>query len=365
MRKKNLLAILLIVISTHSFAKASILEFSASIVATHQSASKSYIEDESAASADLIFHSTTNSGQWLTHIEANSTPNYPNGVSSILPGVNGDIGSALNQQDEGRIQVSQFYYSHKLPKDQTITFGMLDVSGFFEQSRIASDETTQFLGAPFTSNVTIGFPDYTLGLIHEKGMSNNVFLRSAVASSNGLADNPNRTYSQLFNVVDNDKGIFGIVSASWSTKNWLVRAGSWLNTANYSNLDNTSNKRTNYGAYILAGQIQRRHSANVRLGVANPEVNRSSAIASVAYSYNMQPYTIGTAVGHSFLSPRETTANLNDTSHYEVFLRYSLQKDLLLTADIQGVNNSNNGTTPLTRDEHINLFGIRLTWLYN
>lgn len=359
---KKFLAILLLCVTGNSFAESALWEVTGNIVITHQTTSELHIRDESAGSVDLIVERQSGPGIWLAHIEASSAPRLDR-VSAILPEANADVGSALDKNNEGRIQLSELYYTHVLSGDGTLSMGFIDVSGFFEQSRVASDETTQFLGAFFVGNPTIEFPDYTLGVVYQAAFSRDVVMRAAIASSDGLADNPERSYSQLLS-VDGSEGIFGIASASWEGDSWLLRAGAWVNSADHQTLNMTSDNDANYGAYMLAGYKQGEHSINVRLGIANPNVSQADAFVSAAYRYQRGRYTIGAAIGRAFLSSKEPSINLGDTDQFELFIRYTLSENLFLTGDLQLIKNSHYGTLPENRNQHANVYGARLTWLY-
>lgn len=357
--KRTFLSLFCVVIAANAFAEDTPWEFTGNAVITHQTTNESHIQNESAASADLVVQRQHGSGAWLAHMEAGSTPKS-NSVSGILPEANADIGSALDKNSEGRLQLSELYYTYLFAGNQTLSVGLLDVSGFFEQSRIASDETTQFMGAFFTGNPTIGFPDYTVGIVYEAEHPRSVVLRAAVSSSDGLADNPERSYSQLLSVED-DEGVFGIASASWEAKDWLLRAGAWINTADHQTLDMASDTKDNYGAYFLAGYQQNRHSANIRLGVASPDSSHGATFASLAYRYRAGPFATGAGIGRAFLSSQEPSTRLDDTNQYELFVRYALRNGLFLTGDLQRISNSNYGTLPENRNQHVTIYGVRLT----
>ena len=118
----------------------------------------------------------------------------------------------MNKDSKGRLQLSELYYQYRFSSTQQISVGLLDMSGFFEQSRIASDETTQFLGTYFTGNPLIEFQDYTLGMVYEHELVKDVALRAAVSSSNGLADNSTRSYNDVLSITELEKGVFAITS---------------------------------------------------------------------------------------------------------------------------------------------------------
>lgn len=347
---KAILGIVLATAAGHAVAESADWNFSGNSVFTHQTTNEINAETELSASGDLVITRKLGAGEWLAHVEASSTPKS-NGVSRVYPEVNEDAGSALDKNNNGRIQLSELYYTHSFRNRQTLSVGLIDLSGLFDQSRIASDETTQFLGSSFTRNITIEFPDYTLGVVHNTKLWNNLEWRSAIASSNGLADNSERSYSELARVSADGKGVFGITSASWQGNEWFIRAGAWLNTADHQSLDMTEAGLTNYGVYALAEHARGQHAANVRVGSANAETSKSARFASIAYRYEWDKLTTGVAFGRTFSSSEQPDSTPGDTNHYELFLRYNLTPSLQLTGDVQ-------------RFRSAMVMGVRLTWLY-
>lgn len=344
-------------------ATAADWDISGGLVITHQSANQSHIKDETEASADLIISRQLQVGKLLGHIEGSTTPKL-SGVSGILPEANGDVGSALDKDNEGRVQISELYYQVEFNTNQVLSTGLIDVSGFFGQSNIASDESTQFLGASFTGNPTIEFPDYTLGLVYEHPLENGPVLRAAIASSNGIADNTERSYSQLLAVESEDKGLFAIASSSWEVDTWLLRVGAWINTADHDSIDGNSNNLSNYGSYLLAGYQQGLHAFDFRLGLANKKVSLASAFTSLGYQYKQGDYVIGSGVARAYLSNKEPNAALDDTTQYEIYARYSLTPTTFITGDIQHIVNSNFGLLNENRDKGITVYGLRLSHLF-
>lgn len=336
---------------------------SGGITAIQQASSDRRIADEFSASADLVLTRASGANSWNVHVEANSSPRA-GGVSSRLPEANGDAGSALDTNRRGRVQLSGLDYRYALSPRQTLTAGLVDVSGHFDQSRIASDENTQFLGVSFTGNPSIEFPDYTLGLIYEQALENGPVLRAAIASSNGLADNPQRSYAQLVDLDANDKGVFAITSATWKASDWLLRGGAWTHTASHDALDGGSGGHRNHGAYLLAGHQRAAHAFNLRLGLANAEVSRAAGFAGLSYRYRHGPYALGIGAARIFLSPREPDPTLADTRQYELFLRYALGKGRFVTGDLQHIVHGNFEASSLNHDRAVTLYGLRLTQLF-
>ncbi len=339
-------------------------EASGSLILTYQDINSNSIDDEFQSSADLFIVKQSESSGWTTHFEI-TTSSRNNAISGKLVEANADAGSALDKDNNGRLQLSEVYYQLGTENNQSWVFGLVDVSGFFEQSRIASDETTQFLGASFVGNPTIEYPDYTLGVVYEQPIENGITIRAALAGSNGISDNAERSYSQLLSVADSHKGAFAVTSVSWKSELWLLRTGGWINTADHTTVKGDKNNIENYGGYFLFGYKQNNHALNFRLGMANKEVSRAATFTSVAYQFEHHNTTLGLGMARSFLSSEEVNSLLGDVTQYEIYLRQKLSSKFFLTADFQIIDNSDFGVEDLTRDQSLEVWGIRTSYLFD
>ena len=165
-------------------------------------------DDDQTLSADLYLQYRGRRGNWFVYVEGNSSLD-PDAASTLLVEANADAGTALDPDRNGRIQISELNYRTGLDDGAFLTVGLLDASGYLDRTRITNDENVQFLGASFVNNPTIAFPDYTLGMVYERPSDGlRPQLNAVVASSNGLADNPNLSYSQLLRLTDSDDGAF-------------------------------------------------------------------------------------------------------------------------------------------------------------
>jgi len=336
--------------------------FSGGATATFQSSNDTRIKNEHTISVDLILNWKVGNGELYTYIEANSSPKN-NGVSSVLPEANADAGSSLDQDRTGRVQISEFAYRLFIKDSQTLTLGLLDVTAYFDQSRIASDENSQFLGVSFVQNPTIEFPDYTLGVVYENNLSQQTILRAALTSSNGIADNPNVSYSQLVDVTDKDKGAFTILSLSHKTEKWLFRGGIWSHTEAHGSLDENRLNEKNYGAYFLSGYREKNHGVNLRIGQANEAVSLAHRFFGLSYQYNKTPFVFGAGAAKIFFSDNVPSGTWANTYHFEAYLRYQISHKLFITADIQQLINSNLSSSNTLRNHRQNLLGLRFTYL--
>lgn len=333
------------------------------IVAIHQGTDTANIKPQNSASIDFILDRPLARGDVVVHFEGATTPK-DGSVATYIPESNSDSGTALDQDNEGRFQLSQLYYTYTFESESTLSAGLVDITSFFEQSRIASDEATQFLGTFFTSNPTIDFPDYTLGAVYEQTIYSDIVLRSAIASAKGLADNNTRSYSQLLSLNDNEDGIFAIASATYNYENFYIRAGIWTNTANHSSVTGSAEELDNYGLYSITGYKYGDHSLNLRIGHARESVNRGSDFMALSYQYLHGAYLFGIGAGEIFLSPKQLNTNLGNTEQYELYMRYEPVEKIYITFDFQSVYNSDFGELAQLRNKYVNLYGIRLSYLF-
>jgi len=78
---------------------------------------------------------------------------------TLYSNVNRDV------DDEENVHLTELWYEQGLFKDRVaLTFGKLDPTAYFDQSEVANDETTQFLGRIFRNSPTAELPDNNAGI---------------------------------------------------------------------------------------------------------------------------------------------------------------------------------------------------------
>ncbi|MFA5090813.1 MAG: carbohydrate porin [Candidatus Omnitrophota bacterium] len=98
-------------------------------------------------------------GKAFLHLEAGQGAGLEDNLV-LYSNVNRDAGDS-----SARVEVTEFWYEQGMFKDKlALTFGKLDPTAYFDQSEVANDETTQFLGRIFRNSPTIEFPDNTAGI---------------------------------------------------------------------------------------------------------------------------------------------------------------------------------------------------------
>lgn len=333
------------------------------VTATFQTASDTRVRSELHSSADLVIGKRFGKGDFRLYLEGNAT-GRSNGISALLPEANTDVGSALDKNEKGRVQVSELAYHHVFSDRHELTLGLIDVTGYFDQSRIASDENAQFLGVSFVQNPTIDFPDYTLGAVYEHSPDSDFVIRVGLTSSKGLADNPSLSYAQLLDVDDSNKGVFVISSAAYARPRWHVRLGAWTHTAPHPGLDGVRDDLKKYGVYTVGGYRTVIGAVNVRLGLANMAVSRAAGFAAVSYQYKADPLVCGIGLGRTFLSKNVPEPAVKNLSHVETYLRWDVSQNFIATADVQHLIHPNFDRSATVVDANVTVYGVRFTFLF-
>ena len=277
-------------------------------------------DPDATGSFDMVGHRRHGAGVWLMQVEG-STSESSGRVSGQFPLSNGDAATAVDEDGDGRVQLSQINYTRK---GETFAFaaGLVDPTCYLDLSRFANDETQNFLAAPFINNLSIAFPDYTLGgglhLHRETGLEATFF----VSSSNGLGDNDSASYSNLVDVTDSGKGIFAAAELIREGER-IYRLGVWTNTRDFEELEDPDGTGSNYGIYGLVEGSSQTIDWNIRVGAANPDVSEIALFAALATEFPLGRTTAGLAM--SYL---RGSGDLASDSSNAVFAEASIHVDI-------------------------------------
>lgn len=335
------------------------LDISGSITATGQTTNDDNIADEVQASADLAGELSLGTGSLNFHVEGSTTPKTK-GISALVGEANGDVGSTLDDEDNGRLQVSELFYSIPLG-GPTLSIGLLDPTASLDTDAVANDENTQFLAGPLINNATIGFPDYTLGFtIDEEPENAGIGYHLFVGSSHGLADNVDRDYSDLFHLNDDDKGVFVATEGVWKTPDITTRCGIWVNSGDFVKLENESDTSHNWGVYGGLNAPVGAGTWGLRAGWADPSVSAANWTISAAVEYPVYTATTaGFGLAHTAASS-DLGPGYDDNLLAELYMRFELDTHLHITPVFQYVHNPGFDSTEEVIDQNQWIAGLRL-----
>ena len=307
-----------------------------------QTSDRSGAKNELSASFDFLIGKPVFGGTMFLYLEGSSAP-VESGVSNRFPDANGDMGSALDKDGEARLQVSEFFYHHPVWPGK-LSVGLLNPASGLDQSEIANDEASQFLAAPLVNNPTIGFPDYTLGVIFHDDEERYSLVAT---SSHGLGDNPSVSYDELIEVDGEGKGVFLGAEIFEYTQPFSWRLGAWLNSADHPLLSDESETESSYGLYTVLERALGDIRWSSRLGLANPEVSEAAWFVSLALDSSYPWGVVGLGFAYTGLSS-ELSTERDGQWLVEAYLRNRLMRGVECTPSLQYHSRSisDDGTQP-------------------
>lgn len=329
------------------------------ITATHQRETGGDRHDTSA-SGDLFLFLPAARGEWTLYVEG-ATETSVDSLFNLYPESNADAGSAQDAQGGSRVQISELSYRWVVSDMHEWTFGQIDPSAHLDRSRIANDENAHFLGASFVNNPTIEFPDYSLGIMYRRNRSATTpEITAILSSSDGLADNPGRSYRELIDVSDAGKGVFAGLGARWAIDDTRIGIGGWYRSDDHAGLDSAAIDLHNYGIYGVYGWQAGNNGVSFRVGAARAAVSSAEYFAGVAYEGITPVGALGLGVGKIFKSDHLPDTGADDTVHAEAFLRVPLGTPTThITAALQYIENSGFDSTDAIVDSRALLAAVR------
>lgn len=350
--------------TTASGAAPDALQIAGGITAVYQQELDTGADDFSA-SGDFTLTLPTGSGRWFLYLEG-ATGVDTGDLFNTYPEINGDAGSVQDSDGSGHVQVSELFYEFNLDQHSSLMIGQVDTSAHIDRSKIANDETAQFLGNSFVNNATIAFPDYTIGAVYRRAARERMpEITIILSSANGIADDPSRSYRELIDVTGDGNGIFTAAAARWIAGNTEFGAGIWARTDDHPKLDNAARNGSNYGAFVVYERVNGAHAINLRAGLANPAVSNAAGFASVAYQLQQQHGTFGLGLARIVESSKARSPGTADTTHVEAYYRLPLLADTLhVSANLQYVANPGFDRSGTTAEAHALVAGLRFDFIF-
>jgi len=345
--------------------KPSPFEYTANLNYIHQSSSESDLKSSNTLSADWsITYKSSSSSLWHLHAEL-ATTQHQNTVAQFIADSNADAGSAVDKDDHGRLQISELFYQTAINPQNQISIGLLNATVFLDSTQYANDENIQFITPSLVNNPVIDFPDYVLGLAYQHQNTKEISSTLFISSTHGLADNTARNYSNLFEIQDDQKGVFSAIEAKYSIPQLEVKSGVWLHNGEHEALNNSQQTNlSNYGVYLNIDKNIKRHGFSARFGASNPKVASTSRFLSLSYQYSKKSAQLGVGYSHSFKSSYNTEPS-NNPQVVEAYWNKSIGKYWAITPSIQyfiDPEMNNNGLS--VQNKHLYNANFRLTYQF-
>ncbi len=215
-------------------------------------------------------------GRAFLHLEAGQGAGLDDNLT-LYSGVNRDAGDSA-----AKVEVTEFWYEQGLFKDKAaLTFGKLDPTAYFDQSEVANDETTQFLGSIFRNSPVVEFPDNGAGIRFAYLPVEWVELGYGLFDGSGSWEK----------IGDN---LFNIGQAHFKT-NFLGLPGNyrfygWNNNVDHTKwLDSEKNKEAAYGFGLSFDQkLNDIVTLFTRYGWQNPKVYNPELTAADGSNYSLE-----------------------------------------------------------------------------
>ena len=352
-----------LLISPHIKADES-LSYQSGITLIHQHSFNKQIKPDTSLSADLGLYYTTQQGQWHLHLEASTAPSK-NGVAAQIIDSNADAGSSLNNRDQGRIQVSELHYLFRATKHLQLTTGLLDATSYLDTANIMNDENQNFISPSLVNNPVIDFPDYVIGVSMAYQLTAKLTSRLFVSSTHGLADNNSRNYSSLFEVNEDEKGIFSAFELGYAVNQSFINIGVWLHSGQHQALDDSNNNDlSNYGSYLSTGLSKDNHQYEMRFGIANPDVSAASQFVSAAYQYSTEDWDLGVGLSSTALSSKLQNDATSPAQTAELYWQRRLNKNWQITPSVQWFKNPFYESTSQALSDEVMTANLRISYAF-
>ena len=308
------------------------LDLRSTVTLVGQTTGADRTRSELTGSADLFADLTL--GPVIVHgyVEGSTTPRQ-RGVSTRIPYVNMDAGTALGGDGGGRVQLSELRVAWPVGGRSVAHAGLMDLTGFLDVSRIANDENLYFLAQPFVNNPTIVFPDYTLGAVFLTRLDAlpRGTLAFALSSSHGIADTPDASYGALLDVAAPGRGAFAAVRLEWEGDWWRGSLGGWGSSGERREAASTGRVLPDGGAFGVLGWTGDAQSLSGRLGVARGP-SATEAFVGLTWLATLGSNAVGVGMARTPALPYLVDGSAGPV---EAFVRRDLLDVVYVTTSIQ------------------------------
>lgn len=223
----------------------------------------------------------------------------------------------------GDVRVVEFRYQVSLSTGDW-TIGLQEARETIDNSRVANDDKSQFLGPAFVNNPTIGLPDSTLGLSWQRAIE---------TGRRGIAATATR-YEH--------SGAFLAAEYWWDFNRTIARIGAWRGRAGIACDEHPHEFSPGHGLYASIDGQATDLQWNLRAGWGRHGEVPVSFIG-LAAELPLASATLGLALGQERVAAHEGAAR---ERHVEMYYRYSLPGGLTILPGLQLSDHRGDGSGP-------------------
>lgn len=254
--------------------------------------------------------------------------------------------------------VELFYEGSIFDDNLTLMIGKIDFTGIFDSSAYADDETSQFLNAAFVDNLTIPFPEYSLGVVLSYDLTDSWYIMGGVADAQ--ADGRETGFRTTFHDEDYffyvlETGVTAQLASDKGLLQGAYRVGLWNDPQPKAHSDSSKNYRDDAGFYLSCDQMLAKENADpednqglgafFRYGYASSKRNDITNFWSVGFQYQgllegRDEDVLGVGFAQGIFSDKASLTCTDDyESVLEVYYNAQMTPWLNVSPSIQYVTN--------------------------
>lgn len=233
-------------------------------ISTHRKAGRFSSSYDLEVSTNLQKLLGIEGGGLFAHIEGG----WPDTEGIDVVSVGSAFGVNVDATGNNTILVKQFYYEGSIFNDSfTLMIGKIDFTGIFDASAYADDETSQFLNGAFVDDPTIPFPDYSLGVVLSRNLTDSWYIIGGVADAQ--ADRRETGFRTTFHGEDYffyvlETGVTAQLASAKGLLQGAYRVGLWNDPQPKAHSDSGKYFRDDVGFYLSCDQMLAKENSDPR-----------------------------------------------------------------------------------------------------
>ncbi len=290
----------------------------------------------SALSADLFLEKAVYDGKALLYIKHSQGYNPLPSTNGNYEGSSGGVlGDKTYDPGFSDTRIAEAFYEAPLTHTLTVTVGMFSPQRYFDNNRVASDQTRQFLSRPLINNSAIEFPGHRLTHAYPGGVRLSAPLGTRVTLQGALFEDA-KDYSGTFGhtfLIAEAGIVFGADEATT-----ILRLITWKSNTNKTSgmaVSADRNIGANYAVFMRYGSKTFPGTPPADASTEDFASALKTALSVGGQAIIGGDFTVG--LGYCAETPNATT--LAKDTWTEAYVSYAVNDSVRLAADYQAIKN--------------------------